>query len=113
MGVISSGRETLTRSLAQKQGTFRGAFCFALNSGAYCGMREKTFLVLLKPPDGRFQHVVAARTRRRGDHLAFVDANGRLVASFLIDLVESWVEFMSLEEVTSVRNSAELSSRKQ
>ena len=98
--------------MEQKQGTFRGAFCLALNSGAYCGMREKTFLVLLKP-DGIFQHVIAARTRRRGDHLAFVDAKGRLVASFLMDLVESWIEFMSPEEVTSVRNSAELGSRKQ
>lgn len=74
-------------------------------------MPDKTFLVLLKPPNGSFRHVIAARTKRRGDHLAFVDANGQLVASFLMDLVESWVEFMSLEEVMWVLNSAESNSQ--
>jgi hypothetical protein len=76
-------------------------------------MPDKTFLVLLKPPNGTFQHVIAARTKKRGDHLAFLDEDGRLVASFLMDLVESWVEFMSLEEVMWVLKSAELNSQKQ
>jgi len=76
-------------------------------------MPDKNFLVLLKPPNGTFRHVIAARTKRRGDQLAFVDANGRLVASFSMDLVESWVEFMSLEEVMWVLNSAELNSQRQ
>jgi hypothetical protein len=103
----------LTRSLEQKQGPLWVPFVLPRLGVHTVGMPDKTFLVLLKPPNGTFQHVIAARTKKRGDHLAFLDEDGRLVASFLMDLVESWVEFMSLEEVMWVLKSAELNSQKQ
>jgi hypothetical protein len=71
-------------------------------------MPDKTFLVLLKPPNSTMHHVIAARTQRRRDHLVFVDENGRETASFLMDLVESWVEFLEASEVANLTRIASL-----
>ena len=54
-------------------------------------MRERTYLVTLKPPSLATQHVVAASFVFHGDHLVFLDADGKLAALFLADLVQSWI----------------------
>ena len=54
------------------------------------GMIEHTYLVALKPPSWGIQHVVAASFAFYGDHLVFLDAQGKLAALFLTDLVQSW-----------------------
>jgi hypothetical protein len=53
-------------------------------------MAGQTYLVTLKPPSRATQHVVASVSGVRGDHLVFLDGQGRLAAVFLLDLVESW-----------------------
>jgi hypothetical protein len=54
------------------------------------GMIDQTYLVRLKPQSGAIQHVAASIVEVRGDHLVFLDGQGRLAAVFLLDLVESW-----------------------
>jgi hypothetical protein len=53
-------------------------------------MANQTYLVTLKPPSRATQHVVASTGGVRGDHLVFLDAQGKLAAMFLPELVESW-----------------------
>jgi hypothetical protein len=53
-------------------------------------MADQTYVVTLKPPSRATQHVVASVGGVRGDHLVFVDAQGKLAALFLLELVQSW-----------------------
>jgi hypothetical protein len=58
---------------------------------AYTGrMVDKTYLVCLKPPSLALQHVDASRFEIHGEHLVFVDSEGKLAALFLMELVQSW-----------------------
>jgi hypothetical protein len=51
-------------------------------------MGGKIYLVTLR--SRATQHVVASVIGVRGDHLVFLDAQGKLAAMFLLELVESW-----------------------
>jgi hypothetical protein len=51
---------------------------------------DQTYVVTLKPPSRATQHVVAKIGGVRGDHLVFLDAQGKLAGLFLLELVESW-----------------------
>lgn len=62
----------------------------ATNSGAYCFMPNRTFLVRLR--SDAIQQVRAATIEMHGEHLVFLTAKGKLAAVFLLDLVESWNE---------------------
>ena len=53
-------------------------------------MADKTYLVCLKPPSEVLQRVAASRFEIHGEHLVFVDSEGKLAALFLMELVESW-----------------------
>jgi hypothetical protein len=53
-------------------------------------MLNKTFLVRLR--NNNIQHVRAATVEIRGEHLAFLTAEGALAALFLFSIVESWNE---------------------
>lgn len=55
-------------------------------------MTDKLFLVKLKVPEGAVHRVVAQTAEVYGDHLALLDAHGKLAALFLMDVVESWNE---------------------
>ena len=65
-----------------------GAFC--AQSGAYCFMPNKTFLVRLR--SNATQQVRAATVEVHGQQLAFLTAKGKLAALFHLDQVESWNE---------------------
>jgi hypothetical protein len=54
------------------------------------GMIDQTYLVRLKPQSAAIQHVDASIVEVLGGHLVFLDAERRLAAVFLLDLVESW-----------------------
>jgi hypothetical protein len=59
---------------------------------AYTGrMVDKTYLVCLKPPSLALQHVDASRFEIHGEHLVFVDLEGKLAALFLMELVSHLV----------------------
>jgi hypothetical protein len=58
-------------------------------------MIDKTFLVRFKPPELSTQLVTAVRAEIRGEHLVLLNAEGKLAALFLLDLVDSWVEVQS------------------
>jgi hypothetical protein len=53
-------------------------------------MVDQTYLVRLKPQSRAIQHVAASIVKVLGGHLVFLDAERRLAAVFLLDLVESW-----------------------
>jgi hypothetical protein len=53
-------------------------------------MEDRTYLVTLKPPRWAVQQVVAACYEIRGEHLAFINAEGQLTAQFLVEDVQSW-----------------------
>jgi hypothetical protein len=53
-------------------------------------MAEQTYLVRIRPPSGAFQQVVAVTTEIHGDHLVFLNSEGKLAALFLMEMVESW-----------------------
>jgi hypothetical protein len=53
-------------------------------------MVDQTYLVALKPPNRPLQQVVAATVEVHGEHLAFLTAEGKLAALFLLDIVQSW-----------------------
>jgi hypothetical protein len=55
-------------------------------------MRNKRYLLKLKPPELSFQSIIAATAEIYGDHLALVNAEGKLAALFLLDVVQGWVE---------------------
>jgi hypothetical protein len=68
----------------------RQFFVLATKPGAYCFMPNRTFLVRLK--SDAIQQVRAASIEVHGQHLVFLTAKAKLVAVFLLDLVESWNE---------------------
>jgi hypothetical protein len=53
-------------------------------------MSDKTHLLHLKPPRLGFQHVIAECVEIHGEHLALIDSDGKLVALFLMDDIQSW-----------------------
>jgi hypothetical protein len=53
-------------------------------------MADKTYLVRLKPPSEALQLVAASKFEMHGEHLVFVDTEGKLAALFLMELVQSW-----------------------
>jgi hypothetical protein len=55
-------------------------------------MPDKTFLVRMKAPNHATQHVTASRFQIHGEHLVFVDSEGKPAALFLLEIVETWNE---------------------
>jgi hypothetical protein len=55
-------------------------------------MPERAYIVKFKRPEIIMRPVVAARAEVQGDHLVFVNADGRLAALFLLEIVQSWSE---------------------
>jgi hypothetical protein len=51
---------------------------------------NQTYLVALKPPNQTVQQVTAATVEFHGEHVAFLTAEGKLAALFLLDMVQSW-----------------------
>jgi hypothetical protein len=65
-------------------------------------MPDTTFLVRLKPPSSAIQHVVASTLKIQGEPLIFCDSEGKLVAMFLLEIVQSYSEIsMSVQEHSS------------
>jgi hypothetical protein len=58
-------------------------------------MPDKIFLVRMKAPNGVLQPVRAATAEFYGEHLMFLDTEGKLAALFLTEIVESWNEIAS------------------
>jgi hypothetical protein len=55
-------------------------------------VRDKTYLVRMKVPNGALHHVRAATAEFHGEHLVLLDSQGKLAAMFLMETVESWNE---------------------
>jgi hypothetical protein len=55
-------------------------------------LRDKTFIVRLKPRGGAVYPIVANRIEFHDEHLALVHSSGRLAGLFLLDVVESLVQ---------------------
>jgi hypothetical protein len=55
-------------------------------------MPDKTYLVRIKAPNGALQQVIASRAEIHGEHLVFLNSEGKLAALFLTEIVESWNE---------------------
>jgi hypothetical protein len=53
---------------------------------------DKTYIVRLKSPEISTDVVVAASVEVHGEDLAFLNSDGKLVALFLFETVESWSE---------------------
>ena len=53
-------------------------------------MPDKTFRVRLKT--GAIHHVCAAKVEVHGEHLTFLNSDGKLAALFLLEVVERWNE---------------------
>lgn len=58
-------------------------------------MPAKIFVIRFKPPDLRTESVVATRAEIQGEHLVLLDSEGKLVALYLLEVVESWSELES------------------
>jgi hypothetical protein len=56
-------------------------------------MRDKTYLVRVKGSDVSPHIVIAASAEIHGEHLVCLRLDGRLVALFMLEMVESWSEF--------------------
>ena len=54
------------------------------------GMIDQAYLVALKPPSHAVQHVIAASLEIHGEHLVFLNAEGKLAALALMEIVQSW-----------------------
>jgi len=54
------------------------------------GMIDQTYLVALKLPSHAVQHVIAASLEIHGEHLVFLNAEGKLAALFMVEIVQSW-----------------------
>ena len=52
----------------------------------------KAYIVQFTRPEIKLQPVIAARAEIHGDHLVFLDSDGRLVALFFLEIVQSWNE---------------------
>lgn len=61
-------------------------------------MTEKTFIVQFKRPLQTIQHVVAATAEIHGEHLVFLDSQGKLVALCLLETVQSWNEIQAQKD---------------
>jgi hypothetical protein len=57
-------------------------------------LREKTFLVQIKPRSSTLLRVLASTVFVTGDHLVFFNSKGKLSALFMVDMVESYNELM-------------------
>jgi hypothetical protein len=55
-------------------------------------MLVKTYLVRFKRPDMPTRLVIASSAEIHGEHLAFLQADGRLAALFVLEIVKSWAE---------------------
>jgi hypothetical protein len=55
-------------------------------------MTDKTFLIRFNLPEPRIQSVIAAWAEIQGEHLVLLNAEGKLAALFLMEVVESWSE---------------------
>jgi hypothetical protein len=56
-------------------------------------MTSKTFLIQFKAATHLSpQPVLAERAEVRGEHLVLLDSEGKLIALFLLEVVESWSE---------------------
>jgi hypothetical protein len=53
-------------------------------------MVNKVFFVVLKSSKYAIHHVLAPRYEVRGEHLAFVNTEGRPAALFPIETIQSW-----------------------
>ncbi len=53
-------------------------------------MVEQTYLEAFRPPSQAIQHVVAATVEVHGEHLVFLNAEGKLAALFMMEIVETW-----------------------
>jgi hypothetical protein len=56
------------------------------------GEQQKVYLVQFKSPEVHSQTFVAASVAIHGDHLVLLAPDGKLVAMFLTDVVESCTE---------------------
>lgn len=57
-------------------------------------MPNRNYLVRLKPPSSALQYVQALGAETYGEHLVFVDSEGKLMAMFHGELVECWNELI-------------------
>ena len=55
-------------------------------------MADVTFVVRFKSRDLQPQLVSASHVEIQGEHLAFLESHGKLIALFLMEVVESWSE---------------------
>jgi hypothetical protein len=55
-------------------------------------MPVKTYLIRFTRSDMPTQLVVASSAEIHGEHLVFLQANGRLAALFVLEIVENWTE---------------------
>ena len=55
-------------------------------------MADKTYLVRLKPPQRDAYCVIAERVETQGEHLVFLNAQGKLLVLILLEIVEGWTE---------------------
>jgi hypothetical protein len=55
-------------------------------------MADKTYLVRLKPPQRDVYCVIAVSVEIHGEHLVFLNSNGKLLVLILLEIVESWTE---------------------
>lgn len=56
-------------------------------------MRDKTYVIRFKGTDLPSQVTIAASAEFHGEHVVFLRSDGRLVALFVMEIVESWSEF--------------------
>ena len=67
------------------------SFCLQSTLGAYLvAMPNKSYLLRMRAPSGALQHVTASTVEIHGDHLIFLNSDGKLAALFLMEIVESW-----------------------
>ncbi len=53
-------------------------------------MANKIYQVIFKEFDMGSQFVIAESAQIHGEHLVFLDADDKLAALFLLDIIESW-----------------------
>jgi hypothetical protein len=55
-------------------------------------MPEKAYIVKFKRPEISIRPVMAACVEIQGEHLVFVNSEGRLAALFSLEMIQSWNE---------------------
>jgi hypothetical protein len=55
-------------------------------------MKDKRYVVQLRVPLGGVCVVTAASAEVVGEHLVFLNSEGKLVFLFLLEIIESWLE---------------------